>query len=538
MRTSTRPAKVGKLSIALPAVFSMIGCLLSEMKMVSLRFLRGALLLSILFSNLTVHAVDQFVYTNNDIQGTNKVLGFRVGADGSLSEIAGSPFPTAGSGDDGLSFFASNRIVVSASGKFLYASNSGSNDVSAFSIDPSSGNLTPVPGSPFPLDSSGPSSGGISLAVTPDGRFLMAGNPLAERITSFSIGADGALTAMRGSPFFAGGQPAGMKASPNGKFLAVALLGGVAMFGIAPDGSLAAVPGSPFGQGGVGAAAGVDMNCRGNVLFAGEANASRITIVDVFSIAPDGVLVPITGSPFVAEAGANSNVPLLSPDERLLFVSNQEAITLPSSTSTVTAFNVAADGTLTLIPGSPFPAGGFPSGMATNPAGTLLFTANDQAVGVLSIGINGTLTPVPGSPFSAAQPFSSVKSLAAFPSKTCDIPVDIDIKPGGARNSINLRSKGVVTVAVLSSASFNPLDVIVDTVRIAGASPVKFTHKDINSDGVADLVLHFRTQDLQLKSNSTELTLTAKLRDGRSITGTDSVRILARNRKDRPKELE
>jgi len=96
----------------------------------------------------------------------------------------------------------------------------------------------------------------------------------------------------------------------------------------------------------------------------------------------------------------------------------------------------------------------------------------------------------------------------------------------------------VVTVAVLSSASFNPLDVIVDTVRIAGASPVKFTHKDINSDGVADLVLHFRTQDLQLKSNSTELTLTAKLRDGRSITGTDSVRILARNRKDRPKELE
>ena len=36
-----------------------------------------------------------------------------------------------------------------------------------------------------------------------------------------------------------------------------------------------------------------------------------------------------------------------------------------------------------------------------------------------------------------------------------------------------------MAVAVLSSASFNPVDVIIDTVRIAGASPVKFTYKDV-----------------------------------------------------------
>jgi len=498
-------------------------------KLVCVQILRAALLLSILFASFTVHTADQFVYTNNDIQGPNKVLGFRVGADGTLSEIVGSPFPTAGSGGDGLSYFASNRIVISAPGGFLYASNSGSNDVSAFSIDPSSGNLTPVPGSPFPLDGFGPGSGGISLAVTPNGQFLMAGNPLSERITSFSIGRDGSLTTAPGSPFFAGGQPSGMKVSPNGKFLAAGLLGGVAMFSIAPDGSLTAVQGSPFGQGGVGAAAGVDVNCKSNLLFAGEANASGITIVDVFRIASDGVLASITGSPFVAEAGANSNVPLLSADERFLFVSNQEAVTLPSSTGTVTVFSIAADGTLTLVPASPFPAGGFPSGMATNPAGTLLFTGNDQAIGVLSIANDGTLTAVPGSPFSAAQPLSSLKSLAAFPSKTCEIPVDIDVKPGGSRNRINLGSKGVVAVAVLSSPSFNPGNVMVDTVRISGASPVKFTYKDVNSDGVADLVLHFHTQDLHLTASSTEVTLTAKLRNGRSITGTDSVRIVPRN---------
>jgi hypothetical protein len=57
---------------------------------------------------------------------------------------------------------------------------------------------------------------------------------------------------------------------------------------------------------------------------------------------------------------------------------------------------------------------------------------------------------------------------------------------------------------------------------------VKFTNKDINSDGVADLILHFRTQDLQVTPSSTELTLSAKLRDGTTITGTDSVHIVPR----------
>ena len=519
MRAGTQAATFRRFCIGLPVVFWLT------------RIARSALLLSLLANGTAgVHAADQFIYTNSDIQGANNVQGFRVGADGTLSEIAGSPFATGGVGA-GAGYHASTRIAISARGRFLYASNSITNDISAFSIDPSSGNLAPVPGSPFSLESSSPSNSfdfGISLAVTPNGQFLMAGNPASERITAFRIEADGSLAAVPGSPFFAGGKPIGMKVSPNGKFLAAGLLGRVGIFGIAPDGSLTSIQGSPFGDGGLGAAAGVDINCKSNLLFVGQANADRITIVGAFSIASDGVLAPITGSPFVAQAGANSNVPLLSPDGRLLFVSNQEAVTLPSSTATVTVFNVAADGTLTLVPGSPFPAGGFPSGMTTNPAGTLLFTANDQAIGVLSIANDGTLTAVGGSPFRAAQPLSSLQSLAALPGRTCEIPVDIDIKPRGLRNRVNLKSKGDVTVAVLSSPNFNPVNVIVDTVRFAGASPEKFVYKDVNSDGVADLVLHVRIQDLQLTSNSTEATLTAELRDGGSIAGTDSVTIVPR----------
>ena len=173
------------------------------------------------------------------------------------------------------------------------------------------------------------------------------------------------------------------------------------MFGIAGSGALTPVPGSPFADGGTGFAAGVDINAASDLLFAGEANFGN-TIVDVFSIAGNGALTPIGGSPFVLGVGSNSNVPLLSPDELLLFVSNQ-------ASNSVTVFDVAAGGSLTLVAGSPFSVGGGasePSGMATNRAGTFLYTAGFSShVGVFSIAANGVLTnpkPAPNNPAKAA----------------------------------------------------------------------------------------------------------------------------------------
>ena len=458
---------------------------------------------------------------------------FRVGADGSLIELPGSPFTTGGHGCDG-GFYASNRITVSPRGNFLYASNTDSNDVSAFSIDLSSGNLTAVPGSPFPLNSPGSMCSvftfvmGISLAATPDGRFLMAGSPWSETITAFRIGADGSLTAVPGSPFFAGGTPIGLKVSPNGKFLAAGLLGSVAMFGIAPDGSLTLVPGSPFSDSGVGRAAGVDVNCKSDLLFAGEANNGN-TIVDVFRIGPTGALTPIAGSPFVAGVGDNSNVPLLSPDDRLLFVSNQNR---PS----VTVFSVTPDGTLALVPGSPFAVGGGYSarGMATNPSGTLLFTANDiDLVGVLTVASDGILTPTPGPPLSTGEPYSYLTSLAAFPSKACGIAVDIDIKPGSFPNAVNSRSKGVTPVAILSEPGFDApteIDTASLTFGRTGDEPslafCRSSAEDVNGDGLLDVVCHFDTRATGFLLGDAQGVLNGKTLSGVPIRGTDYVRFV------------
>ena len=98
-----------------------------------------------------------FVYTNDNEFGPNTVTGFSVGANGALTTITGSPFFTGGMGSGG-GFFASNRITVCMVGAFLFVANDGSNNVSVFSINPSTGFLTLV-GSPFPT---GGSSGGTT----------------------------------------------------------------------------------------------------------------------------------------------------------------------------------------------------------------------------------------------------------------------------------------------------------------------------------------------------------------------------------------
>jgi hypothetical protein len=49
---------------------------------------------------------------------------------------------------------------------------------------------------------------------------------------------------------------------------------------------------------------------------------------------------------------------------------------------------------------------------------------------------------------------------------------------------------------------------------------------DVNHDGYPDLVLYFRTQDLNLSSTSTEAVLYATTYSGQRIRGSDTVRIV------------
>jgi hypothetical protein len=104
--------------------------------------------------------------------------------------------------------------------------------------------------------------------------------------------------------------------------------------------------------------------------------------------------------------------------------------------------------------------------------------------------------------------------------------VDIDIKPGSCPNSINLKSKGVVPVAVLTTENFDASTIEPDTVEFADAHPVRYTMEDVDGDGDLDMLFHFKTQDLDLVKDSTEAALTGETTDGTLIEGWDTVKIV------------
>jgi hypothetical protein len=119
--------------------------------------------------------------------------------------------------------------------------------------------------------------------------------------------------------------------------------------------------------------------------------------------------------------------------------------------------------------------------------------------------------------------------------------VAIDIKPGSDTNPINLKSKGLVPVAVLTTDGFAAAAVDPQTVLLAGVAPLRWTMEDVDGDGDKDMLFHFKTEDLAtvLTEDSTEATLAAQMTvpatsqsagqtNNRSpVSGTDKVRIVS-----------
>lgn len=126
-----------------------------------------------------------FLYTANTA-GT--VSGLLVGSTGSLTSIPGSPFTV------GLNTNPSS-VIVHPSDKFLYTTNSGSNNVSVYTIDPTLGSLTELPSSPFaagrqPISGAIDSTGNFLFVCNEGGRTVsqLMINPQTGGLTTIAIG--------------------------------------------------------------------------------------------------------------------------------------------------------------------------------------------------------------------------------------------------------------------------------------------------------------------------------------------------------------
>lgn len=124
------------------------------------------------------------------------------------------------------------------------------------------------------------------------------------------------------------------------------------------------------------------------------------------------------------------------------------------------------------------------------------------------------------------------------------IDVAVDIKPRSCPNPLNVKSKGVLPVAILGTEDFDVLDIA--SALLEGVAPVDLAYEDVSTpfhgelcdcheagpDGYLDLVLHFDTQEIVSAlgpvTNGDVLLLMLEGEDvnGFPIMGSDCVRIV------------
>jgi len=134
--------------------------------------------------------------------------------------------------------------------------------------------------------------------------------------------------------------------------------------------------------------------------------------------------------------------------------------------------------------------------------------------------------------------------------------VNVDIKPTSCPNPLNVKSKGVLPVAILGTEDFDVTTIDPETVRLEGVAPLRWKTEDVATpydgevtadctdceccttdgpDGWADLTLKFSTQEIVAALGEVEdgdclvLMLTGNLKGefgGTAIVGEDVVRII------------
>ena len=284
--------------------------------------------------------------------------------------------------------------LAAAGSQFLYASDFQTAQLYGYSINASSGVLTPINGSPF---STGVLSLPAGLATTPTGKFLYAMD--VSKVDAFGINAtSGVPTATSGSPFFSGTGLQGV-VSPSGQFLFqtdVDPPNGVFAFTIdATTGALTDVPGSPFPV--------PNQTVLNSTPFAiaidpsGKFVYEALTFTDQIAAwsvnQTTGVLTPVPGSPFTTG---------ITP----IFLTSVKNFLYTMTGGAVYAYTIdPGSGVLTPVTGSPFsvPA---TAGLVIDSSGTHLYCAAAASNGIFAftIAADGSLTPLAGSPFPATGP--------------------------------------------------------------------------------------------------------------------------------------
>lgn len=323
--------------------------------------------------------------------------------------LAGSAAGTVSSGN-----ITDVTVVCPSAGRFAYITDEQGSQIFGYTIDGSSGALTPMPTSPF----AAPTFPGSAVA-DPSSRFLyvpsQGANSMIGTILAYSINqSTGALTAIPGYQFpltDAGGivTPAAVTIDPSGKFLYATINEpgtgpnlAVAVFTINhSDGTLTPISGSPFAIGGVYTygAGEIAIGPSGQFMYIPYAypDGGNVTgVVAAYRIDPTtGALTMVPGGPLrvVTPTGTAT----IDPTGKFLYLGSQVCAgggSTPEECGVLSTLAIDAfSGALTLTASTPEVA----DNVAFNPSGNLAFGVFVQAVTAYSADpTSGALTALAG----------------------------------------------------------------------------------------------------------------------------------------------
>jgi 6-phosphogluconolactonase (cycloisomerase 2 family) len=331
-------------------------------------------------TSVTVSCADYLAhfYVTNAVDNT--LLAYSIDATTGVATVIGAPTVTGASPYAIFGFKFADK-------KYVFVGDEDSNDVSAFAVDPTTGALTAVPGSPF-------AAGTDPQAMVFDGiESLYVANAGSDNVSVYAIdGNTGALTPRPGSPGAVGTSPTSIISDPDGSQIYVANHGGsndISEFGLgSPLTLISSVPagGNPLS---------LALGAGGKFVYSANPDAAHPSISG-FSVDPGtGALSPLTGSPF-----------------RLLvshYIATDQtgAYLYVTSGASIVGYAIdAATGALTPLPGFPLATGANAYSITIDPTNRILYVTNDGAANVSGFTLDastGALTPMAGSPFPAGN---------------------------------------------------------------------------------------------------------------------------------------
>ncbi len=319
-----------------------------------------------------------YIYTNSGLAIFSIDL-----VTGTPTQLNGSPFASAPEVD-----------FISSSGKFAYETGPAAGEALAVSNFPSSNGIPNQTSQNVGQSSFGHLFGLIEgtagVSFTP--QYVYATNLQDNNVSAFSMNpGTGALTAVSGSPFAAGTAPASITTDPTGSFAFVANSGSknISVYSITNTGALTAVGGSPFPSGNNPTSAFADIS--GRLLYV--ANTGDDTISGYLINRSNGALTAISNSPYSAIAGPVSVV--TDPEGSDAFVSTNNQLL-----NFAVAVNTSPYGSLS--GGASQTAGTTPQGIAVLPSGLGVYVASEGSNSIFASRFAGSSLDVLSWPMAAS----------------------------------------------------------------------------------------------------------------------------------------